>query len=663
MTNQSLRHASCFRLRRGDTDRSQRQWTGGQDGRGGGRSGEQAGIVGGRTGDQGGQGNAANGGVDEVRNFSTVIAQQLQGLLSTIAAQVGDHISNQGINGSRNDNTTNDDIQEDFRNANLVNGRNGCSYKEFVACKQKEFDGKGGAVAYICWVEKIEAVQDISGCGDNQKVKYSAGSLTGRALTWWKSKLSRLVPHLATLDTKRIERNGSLKRTGERKGDSGESSKEGNVKGDNKRARTGKVFAIITNPVRREYTGSTPKCTNCNFHHHPEMPCCACTNYSCLGHFAKDFRAGPKMVNPLNARNPIAARATCYECGGTDHYKAACPRVRPEETVKRLMSAKAEEPKLEDITIVRNFFEVVKSPYRLAPTEMEELSNQLKELQDKGFIRPNLLKKEKLYAKFSKCEFWLREMQFLGHVVNNNGIYLHPSKIKVVKNWEALKSPTEVLSFLGLARYYRLCNAPVLALPDGLEDFVVYCNASCQGLGCVLIQMGKVIAYASRQLKIHEMNYTTHDLELELFNDYDYEIRYHPGKANLVADALSRKERIKVKEKVSVVSETTNGKYDLCRMIVVGKEVDHFLMADLEGVGDERLLVGGRINEEHCGKSCRMGDEDDDRREFMIFMVERNGLVEKGMGFEIRLKCKNYSCARWDRVNCTGIQKSQLDDP
>ncbi|GKF19606.1 putative reverse transcriptase domain-containing protein, partial [Tanacetum coccineum] len=138
----------------------------------------------------------------------------------------------------------------------------------------------------------------------------------------------------------------------------------------------------------------------------------------------------------------------------------------------------------------------------------------------------------------------------------------------------------------------KLCNAPVLALPDGPEDFVVYCNASGIGLGCVLMQRCKVIAYASRQLKIHEKNYTTHDLELgvvmfalkiwrhylygkksviykghrslqhifsqkelnmrqrcwiELFSDYDCEIRYHPGKANVVVDALSRKERVKPK--------------------------------------------------------------------------------------------------------------------
>ncbi|GJS62792.1 putative nucleotidyltransferase, ribonuclease H [Tanacetum coccineum] len=246
----------------------------------------------------------------------------------------------------------------------------------------------------------------------------------------------------------------------------------------------------------------------------------------------------------------------------------------------------------------------------------------------------DLLKKEKLYAKFSKCEFWLQEVQFLGHVVNRDGIHVDPSKVESVKNWKTPESSTEIRSFLGLAGYYRrfienfskiakpltlltqknktyvwgdkqdeafqilkekLCNAPVLALPDGPDDFVVYCDASKQGFGCVLMQRGKVIAYASRQLKKHEKNYTTHDLELgavvfalkiwrhylygtksviytdhqslqyifdqkdlnmrqrrwiELLSDYECEIKYHPGKANVVADALSRKERLKPKDKI-----------------------------------------------------------------------------------------------------------------
>nr|GFC03230.1 putative reverse transcriptase domain-containing protein [Tanacetum cinerariifolium] len=105
----------------------------------------------------------------------------------------------------------------------------------------------------------------------------------------------------------------------------------------------------------------------------------------------------------------------------------------------------------------------------------------------------------------------------------------------------------------------KLCSAPILTLPKGSEDFVVYCDASIKGLGAVLMQREKVIAYGLRQLKVYEKNYTTHDLELgavkelnmrqrrwlELLSDYDYEIRYHPGKANVVVDALSRKEQIK----------------------------------------------------------------------------------------------------------------------
>ncbi|GJZ04971.1 putative reverse transcriptase domain-containing protein [Tanacetum coccineum] len=240
-----------------------------------------------------------------------------------------------------------------------------------------------------------------------------------------------------------------------------------------------------------------------------------------------------------------------------------------------------------------------------------------------------LLKKEKLYAKFSKCDFWISIVQFLGHVIDSQGIHVDPAKIEAVKNWASPTTPTEVRQFLGLAGYYRrfiegfskiakslteltqknkkyiwgenqesafqllkqkLCEAPILALPEGNNDFVVYCDDSLQVLGAVLMQREKVIAYASRQLKPHEENYTTHDLELgavvfalkiwrhylygtkctvftdhkslqhildqkelnmrqrrwlELLADYDCEIRYHPGKANVVADALSRKERIK----------------------------------------------------------------------------------------------------------------------
>ncbi|GJU55756.1 putative reverse transcriptase domain-containing protein [Tanacetum coccineum] len=133
------------------------------------------------------------------------------------------------------------------------------------------------------------------------------------------------------------------------------------------------------------------------------------------------------------------------------------------------------------------------------------------------------VKKDKLYEKFSKCEFSLREVQLLRHVINGNGIHVDPNKIEVFKNWISPRIP---LRFVGEEQENafqtlkdKLCNALVLALPDGPEDFVVYCDASGLGLGCVLMQRGK------RRW-------------IELFSDYDYEIRYHPGKANVVADAL-----------------------------------------------------------------------------------------------------------------------------
>nr|GEV42727.1 putative reverse transcriptase domain-containing protein [Tanacetum cinerariifolium] len=207
-----------------------------------------------------------------------------------------------------------------------------------------------------------------------------------------------------------------------------------------------------------------------------------------------------------------------------------------------------------------------------------------------------LLKKEELYAKFSKCEFWILKVQFLIYVIDSKGIHMDPAKIESIKDWASPKSPTEIRQFLRLAGYYRrfiegfskITNAPILALPKGSKNFIVYCDASHKGLGAMLMQNEKVIAYASRQLKIHEKNYTTHDLELgavvfaikmwrhylyeircivfidhkslqhildqkelnirqrrwlELLSDYDCDIRYHPRKANVVADALSRKER------------------------------------------------------------------------------------------------------------------------
>nr|GEW12284.1 putative reverse transcriptase domain-containing protein [Tanacetum cinerariifolium] len=256
------------------------------------------------------------------------------------------------------------------------------------------------------------------------------------------------------------------------------------------------------------------------------------------------------------------------------------------------------------------------------------------------------LKKEELYAKFSKCDFLLSKIQFLGYVIDNEGIHVDPAKIDSIKDWASSKTPTEIRQFLGLAGYYRrfikeaafqllkqkLCSALILALPEGSENFMVYYDASRKGLGVVLMQREKVITYALRHLKIHEKNYTTHDLELgavvfalnilervehettqmvELLSDYDCEIRYHPGKAIVVADDLSRKELNKplrvralvltiglnlpvqiLNAQVEAIKEENFGTEDLYGMI---KKLEQLTDGTLCLNGEVRYLVEARI--------------------------------------------------------------------
>ncbi|KAA0063711.1 DNA/RNA polymerases superfamily protein [Cucumis melo var. makuwa] len=208
------------------------------------------------------------------------------------------------------------------------------------------------------------------------------------------------------------------------------------------------------------------------------------------------------------------------------------------------------------------------------------------------------LRDKLLYAKFSKCEFWLEQVVFLGHVVSAKGVSVDLQKVEAVVSWKRPTSAPEKnakfewsdkceQSFQELKKI--LVTAPILALPATGKDYVIYCDASRLGLGCVLMKDGKAIGYASRQLKEHECNYPTHDLELaavvlalkiwrhylfgekchiftdhkslkyifyqkelnlrqrrwlELIKDYDCTIEYHPGKANVVEDALSRKSRL-----------------------------------------------------------------------------------------------------------------------
>ncbi|GJS06402.1 putative reverse transcriptase domain-containing protein [Tanacetum coccineum] len=243
-----------------------------------------------------------------------------------------------------------------------------------------------------------------------------------------------------------------------------------------------------------------------------------------------------------------------------------------------------------------------------------------------------LLEMERLYAKFSKCEFWLQEVHFLSYVVNHNGIHVDPSKIEAVKNWKAPTTLSEIRSFLGLGGYYRrfivnfskiakpltsltwknkkyewgaeqeealqtlkdnLCNALILSLPNGIEDFVVYCDASNQELGCVIMQRGKrhylyrtkSVIYTDHKSLQHIFDQKELNMRqrrwIELFSDYECKIRYHPRKANVMADALSEASKVE-----NAIAEILRGLDQLMERKEDGADKTYY---------DPRDMYGGHV--------------------------------------------------------------------
>ncbi|GKD06060.1 putative reverse transcriptase domain-containing protein [Tanacetum coccineum] len=193
-----------------------------------------------------------------------------------------------------------------------------------------------------------------------------------------------------------------------------------------------------------------------------------------------------------------------------------------------------------------------------------------------------LLTKEKLYTKFPKCEFWQQEVHFLGHVVNQSGIHVDPSKIEAIakpltlltqKNQKYEWGEEQESAFQTLKN--NLCDAPVLSLPDGVKDFIVYCDASNQGLGCLLMQRDKHI-FDQKDLNMRQRRW------IELFSDYECEIRYHPGKANVVADALSRKERVKPRRVRAMAMTIQSG----MKVLILAAQKEAF---EQENLPSERL--------------------------------------------------------------------------
>ncbi|GJX72771.1 putative reverse transcriptase domain-containing protein [Tanacetum coccineum] len=516
------------------------------------------------------QGRGANGGVEGANrnvgganggapDFPTIIAQQLRNLLPAMLAQ--GNVGNVIVNGNRV----------------------GCSYKEFLACNPKEYDGKGGVVALTRWIEKMESVHDMSGYSiykshEMQKLESELWNhaMVGAGHAAYTDRFHELARMVAATGPKTMQKavqiSGALIDEAVRNGTIKKVEKRGNeerirVLGPSVPPATPTMHPVdlvahATTITARGILerGSTdhvrPACPRWNRVQGPRgnRPNQVVANNEGQGHGnqgnqargrafmlgTEEARQDPNIVTGCLRDNNLGFQYMEIEIdsgGGMDWLSNFKVEYIFHEKVVRipLPDGKVFPDDLSGLSPIREIefrieltpgaTPVAKSLYHLAPfwqlrSFRDNSRNSRTKTQEEHVehlrLVLELLKKEKLYAKFSKCEFWLREVQFLGHVINGNGIHVDPSKIEAVKNWKAPRTLTEVRSFLGLAGYYRrfienfskiaksltiltqksktfnwgeeqeyafqtlkdkLCNAPVLALPDGSEDFVVYCDA------------------------------------------------------------------------------------------------------------------------------------------------------------------------------------------
>ncbi|GJV12200.1 putative reverse transcriptase domain-containing protein [Tanacetum coccineum] len=486
-----------------------------------------------------------------------------------------------------------------------------CSYKEFMSCQPFNFKGTEGAVGLIRWFERTELVFSHSNCTEDCKVKFATGTLTEEALSCIEGNVTASKPQ--TLEeainiAKRLMDQVTKHTPVQVSSDYKRKTEDRKPSGLMLSLQLKTMGILETVPCVRNalcitqdlallsvilVTRERALCKSVPKDHQQQCPgkSLHAKGYECSPRPERSH--GFDVVIGMDWLSKYHARIICDE-------KFIHILINGETLIIRVMEKKSDEKRLEDIPVVKEFPKVfpkdlpglppvcqvefqiylisgatpvARAPFRLAPSEMQELSNQLQELSDRGssvyskidlrsdyhqlrvrdedipktafriryghyefqvmsfgltntpaefmdlmnrvckpylnkfvivFIDDilvysrniekhvnhlriilELLKKEKLYAKFSKCDLWVRIMQFLGHLIDNQGLHVDPAKIEAVKNWTSPTTPTEIRQFLGLV-----------------------------GLGAVLMQREEVIAYASRQLKPNEEKYTTHDIEL-----------------------------------------------------------------------------------------------------------------------------------------------------
>nr|GEW47949.1 putative reverse transcriptase domain-containing protein [Tanacetum cinerariifolium] len=480
-----------------------------------------------------------------------------------------------------------------------------CFYSGFMKCQPLNFKGTEGVVNLTRWLKKIELVFKISGCAIENQVKFATCTMLDASLTWWNGQIRSLGPDAYAMTWEVLKKKMTNKYC-----------PQGEIKKLEIKLWSLKVKGNDVPTYTERFQELTLICTMFVANETDKID-------KYISGLPDNIFESVKFSKPKTLDETIEEERECIEgpvlqCLHGYHAVIVCDKklVQIPYGNETLIfhsdeSNNGRESRLTIISCLKAQEYMTKA--------MKELSKQLQELFDKGFIRPSsspwgapVLFVKKKDGSFMMCidyqelnkltvknRYPLLRIDDLLDQLQGSSIYSKidlrscyyqlrryscgSSQDRIYQRLASLKTPTEICQFLGLAGYYR--SAPILALPEGSKDIMVYCDASHKGLGAILMQREKVIAYASQQLKILEKNYTTHDLELgslvfalnmwrhylygtkcivftnhkslqhildqkelnlrqcrwlELLSGYNCGIRYHLGKANVVADALSQ---------------------------------------------------------------------------------------------------------------------------
>nr|GEV44692.1 putative reverse transcriptase domain-containing protein [Tanacetum cinerariifolium] len=288
-----------------------------------------------------------------------------------------------------------------------------CSYKEFMSCQPVNFKGTEGVVGLICWFERTESVFSRSNCIKDCKVKFATSTLTEEALSWWNS----FTQSIGIEEAYKVTCNDHHQQ-------------------QNRRQETIRAYAV-TLTENHGYVGNFTLCRRCILHH--TGPCTVkCHTYNKVGHQTKNY------INkgPATGSNLLLVSVTCHAYGEKGYYINQYPKANNNAYGRAYLLR--DKNAQQDLNVVMVFIDDI----LIYSRNKEEHANHLR-------IILELPRKEKLYAKFSKYDFWINTIQFLRQLIDSQGIHVDPAKIEAVKNWASLTTPVEVRQFLGLIGYYR----------------------------------------------------------------------------------------------------------------------------------------------------------------------------------------------------------------